>query len=141
MIATNRRKALILLGIGVGIVLLVAYLTVSQLQPRGIPYGDVTIEQAAELIATTPSLVLLDVRTDGEFDGGHLEGAVNIPVDELEHRIDELDSNAQLLVYCRTGNRSRRAVQLLLDNSFSKLYHMSAGITAWMDAGYPVNTD
>ena len=141
MIATNRRKALVLLGIGVGIVLFGVYLTVAQLQPRGITYGDVTIEQATELIATTPSLVLLDVRTDWEFDSGHLEGAANIPVDELEPRIDELDSNQPLLVYCQTGNRSRRAVQLLLDNRFSKLYHMSAGITAWMDAGYPISTD
>ncbi|MFX0203980.1 MAG: rhodanese-like domain-containing protein [Candidatus Hodarchaeota archaeon] len=137
----NRRKTCVFLVISVGIVLFGAYFAVSQLQPRGITYGDVTIEQAAELVVTNPSLVLLDVRTDWEFDSGHLKGAVNIPIDELEQRIGELNSNERLLVYCRTGNRSRRAVQILLDNGFSKLYHMSAGITAWMDAGYPVSTD
>ncbi|MHA1481660.1 MAG: rhodanese-like domain-containing protein [Candidatus Thorarchaeota archaeon] len=76
-----------------------------------------------------------------EFDGGRLEGAVNIPVNELQQRVDELDSEDEMLVYCRTGNRSSSAVQILVDNGFTKIYHMVDGITAWTDAGYPVTSD
>ena len=72
----NRSKTLILIVISVGIISLGAYFYISQLQPRGSTYGNVTIEQAAELIEANPSVVILDVRTDWEFDSGHLEGAV-----------------------------------------------------------------
>ena len=53
-------------------------------------YGDVTVERAMELINEKPSLVILDVRTDGEYGDGHIEGAVNIPVNELVGRLEEL---------------------------------------------------
>ena len=100
-------------------------------------YGDVTVERAMELIEEKPSLVILDVRTDGEFRDGHIEGATNIPVNELESRLGELEKGDELLVYCRTGNRSGTAVNVLKENGYSKIYHMKMGITAWITAGYP----
>lgn len=99
-------------------------------------YGDVTVERAMELIEEKTSLVILDVRTDGEFRDGHIEGAKNIPVNELEGRLGELEKGDELLVYCRTGNRSGTAVSILMENNFTKIYHMSRGITAWITAGY-----
>jgi len=101
-------------------------------------YGDVTVEQAMALIRETPSLVILDVRTPEEYWEGYLERAINIPVDELVDRLDELSKDDQLLVYCRTGNRSRRAVNALLENGFTRIYHMTDGIEGWKRAGYPV---
>ena len=138
----NRRNTIVLIIIGLGIIAVGAYSYISLLQPSNrIGYGNVTVERAAELIATNPSLVILDVRTDLEFDSGHLEGAVNIPVDELQHRVDELDSEAEMLVYCRTGNRSSSAVQILMNNGFTKIYHMVDGIIVWIEAGYPITSD
>jgi rhodanese-related sulfurtransferase len=102
-----------------------------------VGYGDVTVERAMELINEKPSLVILDVRTDGEFRDGHIEGAMNIPVNELEGRLGELERDDELLVYCRTGNRSGTAVNILKENGYSKIYHMYRGITAWITAGYP----
>ncbi|MFZ5893330.1 MAG: rhodanese-like domain-containing protein [Myxococcota bacterium] len=57
---------------------------------------------------------LLDVRTREEFGAGHVEGAVNVPIDELERRLSELGSPEHpIAVYCRSGRRSARAVSLL----------------------------
>jgi len=57
--------------------------------------------------------LLLDVRTPAEFAGGHVEGAVNIPVDELLKRMSELGDARTVVIYCRSGARSARAAQLL----------------------------
>jgi rhodanese-related sulfurtransferase len=138
----NRDKILVLIIISVGVIALGAYIFLSHFQNYEIiNYGDVTIEQAIILIERSPSLVILDVRTDLEFDSGHLKGAINIPVDVLEERVYELDLEEEILVYCRTGNRSSSAVQILIDHDFSKVYHMFEGIIAWNEAGYPLSTD
>jgi rhodanese-related sulfurtransferase len=100
-------------------------------------YGDVNVERARELIEARPDLVILDVMSPAESDDGHIEGAVNIPVDSLGGRLGELDKRDELLVYCRIGNRSRRATGILRDNGFTKIYHMVGGIEGWRAAGYP----
>ena len=99
-------------------------------------YGDVTVERTRELLQEMPSMVILDVRTDGEYRDGHIEGAVNIPVNELEGRLGELEKDDETLVYCRTGNRSGTAVGILKENGYEKIFHMNNGITAWTAAGY-----
>jgi len=100
-------------------------------------YGDVSVEEAKTLIDSKPDLVILDVRTEAEFDDGHIEGAINIPVDDLSGRLSELNKSDELLVYCRTGNRSTTAVGILEENDYAKIYHMDGGITAWTREGYP----
>lgn len=101
-------------------------------------YGDVTINEAWNLIQDKEDLVILDVRTQTEYDEGHIEGAILIPVQELPDRLDELDKSNEHIVYCRTGNRSSTAVEILGEAGFSKVYHISDGITAWISEGYPV---
>jgi len=113
------------------------YVYYTQLQSTEVRYRDVTVEQAKTLIESMPSLVILDVRTLGEYDEGHIEGAIIIPVQELEERVSELSKEDEILVYCRTGNRSATAVNILNDNGFTKIFHMFNGITAWIQAGYP----
>jgi len=113
------------------------YYTQIQLPGTKISYGDVTVEQAKVLIESKPSLILLDVRTQEEYDSGHIEGAILIPIIELEDRLDELSKNKGMLVYCRTGNRSSTAVNVLRANGYTKIFHMKNGITAWTQAGYP----
>lgn len=69
------------------------------------------------------SLVVLDVRHQEELTGeyGHIAGVVNIPVEELEQRITELDKykNNRIAVICRSGNRSKRATVILTDHGFN----------------------
>jgi phage shock protein E len=106
------------------------------LQAPQVEYRDVTVEETKSLIEGKLSLVVLDVRTPSEYGDGHIEGAINIPVDDLERRLGELDPGDELLVYCRTGNRSARAVRLLEENGFTNVFHMAGGIMAWGEAGY-----
>lgn len=101
-------------------------------------FGDVTVTEAWNLIQDKEELVILDVRTQEEYDEGHIEGAVLIPVQELADRLDELNKSDELLVYCRTGNRSSSAIEILGEAGFSKVYHLSDGITSWISEGYPV---
>lgn len=63
--------------------------------------------------AVARGALLLDVRTPGEFSGGHLDGASNIPVEELERRKAEIAAGREVVVYCRSGRRSARAAEIL----------------------------
>lgn len=71
---------------------------------------------AATLVAD--GALLLDVRTPGEFADGHVQGALNIPVQELEARVAELDASRPVVVYCRSGNRSGTAATMLRARGF-----------------------
>jgi phage shock protein E len=75
--------------------------------------------------------LLLDVRTPGEFAGGHLPGAVNIPVDELQAELRQLpDPGRVIVVYCRSGMRSSRATGLLRRAGFQTVHDLG-GIGNW----------
>ncbi len=102
---------------------------------------EVTPRAAAELLAEPPAgLVVLDVRTPEEFAGGHLAGATNIDfyAPDFRTRLDALDKDVPYLVYCRSGNRSAQAVDLMRDLGFSQVYDVQGGILAWTAAGLPL---
>jgi len=100
-------------------------------------YGDVTVDQSKELIETIETLVILDVRTVSEFKSEKIEGSINIPVQELQNRLGELEKGDEILVYCKSGKRSSQAMGILTENGFSAVYNMIGGIEAWKQAGYP----
>ena len=100
-------------------------------------YGNVDVAEARDLIGEKADLVILDVRTVSEYDSGHLDGSINIPVEELSGRLSEFNPSDELLVYCRTGNRSTTAVGILRENGYDGIFHMYGGIVAWNSAGYP----
>ncbi len=95
--------------------------------------------QASKLIADGEVLVL-DVRTPKEYYAGRIKGAKLIPVTELQGRLSELDGyhDKAILVYCRSGNRSTVAGQILNRNGFKNVHHLSGGIRAWIKEGLPV---
>lgn len=86
--------------------------------------------------AGTPHF-LLDVRTPEEFANGHLEGAVNISVQELLTRLSEIPRDRPIVLYCRSGNRSNQAALMLQSAGFTDVYDLG-GIIAWQQAGLPV---
>lgn len=94
---------------------------------------DLSIEETRELIESQEDLFILDVRTTDEFNQGHIEGAEQISVDDLKDRMGELEEykDKPVLVYCRSGNRSSKAVDILLDNGFTNIYHMDEGFMNW----------
>jgi parallel beta-helix repeat protein len=101
-------------------------------------YTDITVSEAKTMIESNPSLVILDVRNQSEYNSGHIRNAKLIPVYELESRLDELNINDEILVYCKVGGRSSVASEILASNGFSYVYNMLGGITAWINEGYSV---
>ena len=99
---------------------------------------DLSVDEFYELLNSTNDIFLLDVRTEEEYDEGHLDNSVLIPLQELELRLNEIPKDKPILVYCRSGNRSRQAAKILIDNGFLEIYNMTGGITDWQEKGYPV---
>lgn len=95
----------------------------------------VSVEKAEKLIAD--KVQLLDVRTQEEWDEGHLEGAVRADVTEKDFETAArkvTDPQKPLLVYCRSGGRSARAAKKLEKMGYKVVYDMDGGITAWKKA-------
>ena len=85
--------------------------------------GDVSSADARQLVKAGARLV--DVRTPGEFAAGHIPGAVNIPVQQLDARISELQpKDAAVVVYCRSGHRSGNAARLLKSAGFAAVHDL-----------------
>jgi parallel beta-helix repeat protein len=101
-------------------------------------YTDVSVSEARALIETNPSLVLLDVRNQSEYDAGHIRNAKLIPLWELATRLNELNKTDEILVYCGVGGRSINASRILASDDFSHVYNMLGGTTEWIREGYPV---
>ena len=101
--------------------------------PGAPNYIDISVEKAHEMLESNPEqIILLDVRTEGEYNAEYIPGAINIPLSDLENRIDELDSSKAIIVYCKTGSRSRTASETLAQRGFI-VYNMEGGINAWRE--------
>jgi rhodanese-related sulfurtransferase len=98
-------------------------------------------EEAAATIADAPDdLVILDVRTQEEFDEGHIEGAVMLDFyrEDFAEELATFDRDVPYVLYCRSGNRSAQARQLMEDLGFSSVEDIDGGIVGWQQAGLPV---
>jgi rhodanese-related sulfurtransferase len=93
-------------------------------------YKNVSTDDAKKLIEDN-EVIVLDVRTSEEFQGGHIPNAILIPLQELENRLTELDKEKSYLVVCRSGNRSTQASEILSNNGFSTIYNMTGGMNNW----------
>ncbi len=106
----------------------------------GANFESVSAKVAYDMIEKNDSnLTILDVRTPEEFKKeGKISGAKLIPVDQLAKNLTMLDKSKQILVYCRSGNRSVYASRVLEKNGFTPL-NMSGGINAWKSQKLPLN--
>ena len=91
-----------------------------------------------ELQSRLPSVgQLVDVRSASEFSAGHIPGAVNIPMDQIEARLADLRPNVPLILVCQAGKRARMAAELLAPCR-REIAVLEGGTSAWMQAGLPV---
>ncbi len=81
--------------------------------------------------------VVIDVRTSKEYEESHIDGAINIDFDSAspQAEIRNFDRSAIYLLYCRSGNRSSRALDIMKSMGFSRVAHIAGGINAWKKAG------
>jgi|SRR5665213_153954 len=77
------------------------------------------------------TITVLDVREPWECAIARLDGSVNIPLNDIPARLQELDSTAELVVMCKVGGRSRRAAEFLSARGFSRVANLAGGIDAW----------
>lgn len=100
-------------------------------------YQTVTSREALDRMRAGAALI--DVRDDQEFAEGHVAGALHIPLDALEARIDEIPSDRELLMFCRSGRRSGIAQKQLLElTRYPQVANVEGGILAWVEAGLPI---
>jgi rhodanese-related sulfurtransferase len=87
-----------------------------------------------------PDFIIIDVRTAGEFAGGHIANAVNIDYysPDFKSNLDKLDRNKEYLIYCRTGIRGAAAIKIMIELGFTRRYNLSGGIVQWVDDGYSI---
>ena len=84
---------------------------------------------------------LVDVRTFEEFQSGHISSAINIDFFSADFidKIKEFDTSLNLILYCRTDNRSSKSAKILADNDFKNVYVIKGGIEEWISQGNPVS--
>ena len=104
------------------------------LRPKQNSMSDLSQNEWANALVEHPEAVVLDVRTEDEFEGGHIPNALNIDLRMGPGFIDEvnaLDKNKSYYVYCRSGARSAQAIQVMRDLGFSETYNLIGGILEW----------
>jgi len=104
---------------------------------------DVTLEEAYALMMDhlgSKDFVILDVRTPEEYASGHIERAVNLDFysETFEEELGKLDRDKIYLIYCRSGNRSGKAQDIMKELGFREVYNMRAGMSRWEAVGLPV---
>ena len=92
---------------------------------------EITVHQLKDRLAQPEPFTLVDVREPEEHTICHLPDAVLIPLGELAERLDELDRDAEIVVHCKAGGRSAKALELLMTNGFNNACHVAGGINAW----------
>ena len=90
----------------------------------------ITYIEAKELLKENTNTVLLDVRSNQEYNEYHLDGAINIPLYELRMNVNNiiLNKNNIIIVYCQTGGRSKKAVNILKKLGYTNIYEINGGI-------------
>jgi MoaD family protein len=105
----------------------------AQAQPVSTGVPEVTVEQLKAKIDKGDDFFLLDVREPNEYQICRIAGATLIPLGELAQRTGELDRNKEMIVHCKMGGRSAKAVSLLQERGFNRVSNLKGGILAWID--------
>ena len=89
-------------------------------------------QKVVEKLDRKEDFVLLDVRSELEYNSGHIKGCKHIPLDKLTSRISELDSSKEIITYCRAGLRAAHAYRILKNAGLKNVKYMDGSILAWL---------
>lgn len=136
-------KIFTLLLLGIAVIAVVLFTTGCSSQPTAKPgtpsaaategtYQKITAATVKERLDKGEKLIIVDVRTKEEYDGGHIPNSLLIPYDEIEKKAPALlpDKKAAIIVYCRTGRRSEIAAKALLGMGYTNVADMG-GVNTW----------
>ena len=97
-----------------------------------------TPEQLLDMQDNNRSPLVVDVRKPAEFGVAHIPGAINIPLAEIDARLDEFKHDNGVLIYCINGSRTRKAEAILVDANIANVYHLEGTFSAWIQGQYPI---
>ena len=104
---------------------------------------DISVKEVYDLIGKNKdnqSFIIIDVRTPEEFANEHIENAVNLDYysEKFRDELNKLDKEKTYLIYCRSGNRSGKALSIMKELAFREVYNMLGGVIQWKAEGYPL---
>lgn len=109
---------------------LISWFIYSRLKPaKGL--RSLSAEQFKTEMAGAGKPVVIDVREPGEYKGGYIAGAKNVPLSQFARRLSDIPKDRTVLLYCRSGMRSRSAAKVLLKSGYRDLAHLQGGLGAW----------
>ncbi len=133
-------KKYILLGISLLIIVLAAIIVLIPSTPDSSQFSHITPQSFTQKL-NSKEYILLDIRTQDEFNSGHIKGAKEIDyyqTQSFSNYLDSLDKNKKYLIYCHTGRRSNLALQIFKDKGFTNVSDLQGGFNAWLAAGLPI---
>jgi len=136
--ASNSGRGMNTTRIAIWVVVALAIAVVAFLLFKPSGGGVRVVDSAGVTSAQAKGAQVIDVRSQGEYQMGHIPGAINVPVDTIADAAKSWDRNATYVVYCATGARSAQAVQTMQSMGFKNIDHFAQGIQAWsgkLDSG------
>ncbi|MFE8700197.1 rhodanese-like domain-containing protein [Cytobacillus sp. FJAT-54145] len=112
------------------LILVIIYIGYNSINNRGIE--QITTSQLEEkMINPSEKQVFVDVREIEEYEAGHIEGMINIPLSKIETTLEYVQKDSEVILFCRSGNRSMQAAQALQDMGYKNIVNVEGGIQAW----------
>lgn len=113
-------------------IVLLLLLIISGCKTNDIKVNKISMLEAIELMEKQDDYVIVDVRTKEEYESGHIEGAINLDNEDIQKGIFDLldDKDKTYYLYCRSGNRSNKAANKLIESGYTNIYDMG-GISDW----------
>ena len=96
-----------------------------------LPMQEIDVKTLNQKLSDKEDFILLDVRTEQEVFISKIEGSTHIPMNDIPIRISELNNKKEIIVQCKSGKRSAKVCQFLLNNSFNNVKNLKGGIIAW----------
>ena len=94
---------------------------------------EITVSDLSKKINDNDDFILIDVRTDDEYNFSNIKQAKHIPLDQLPLKFAELNKNKEYVLQCRSGGRSYKAAQIMKKNGFNKVYNLIGGLIDWSE--------
>ena len=124
--------------ISIVLIILIALFISNIIADKYKKYIDVSTNKAVDLMGD--GVIILDVREAKELSSGYIKDSKHIPMANVKNKLNELDKNKAILVYCRSGKRSSHICSTLTRNEFTAVYNLEGGFNAWQKNDLPFLT-
>ena len=125
--------------LAVGLIVIAGAIVLQNFKPGAVALpAEISVTQAAQ--KRDQGALILDVREQSEWNQFHIPGATLIPLGDLPYRLQNVPKDREVVVVCRTGNRSATGRDILLKAGYSQVTSMAGGVTDWQSKGLPIAT-